>query len=81
MTRLSIAILTGLCLNLTACSKVPSECTELWNKIEKLAKQSGAPEDILKGKRKEFEEEISKMPKAEATKSCKTQLAVFELVN
>ena len=81
MNKSLIVIFIGLCLNLTACNKTPSECDELWEKTAKLAKQNGISEDALKSKKQDFEDQISKMPKGEAAKNCKTQLAVFDLVN
>lgn len=80
MKKLLVIAVSGICLNLVGCSKVPSECNELWDKMEKIAKQSGIPEDALKKQKIEFEDQISKIPRQEAVKSCKTQAAVFELL-
>ncbi|OTG82615.1 hypothetical protein B9T33_03965 [Acinetobacter sp. ANC 5054] len=80
MNKLSIALLTTLCLGLTACSKMPKECEESWEKLESLSKQMGLSEDQIKEQKKQFEEEISKKPKDEAIQICKTQTSFLGLV-
>ena len=38
--------------SLTACSKMPSECQESWNKMEKFGKKLGVPKEELQKRKK-----------------------------
>ncbi|MDM1756539.1 MULTISPECIES: hypothetical protein [Acinetobacter] len=74
--------LTISSLLLSACSsnKMPKECEESWQQIEKMAKTSGIPEEAINNQKKAFEDEVNKMGKEEATKVCKTQTAILGMV-
>ena len=39
MKKTLLLAITSLCIGLTACSKMPSECEKSWKHIEELAKQ------------------------------------------
>ena len=63
----------------TACSKMPSECQESWNKMEKFGKKLGVPKEELQKRKKEFEENIEQMDPKEAIKLCSTQNSILEM--
>ncbi len=69
--------LVGICLSLLACSKLPSECQESWNNIQKLAQESGIPDDAIKAQKKEFELQVHKLNKEQAIQACNAQNSVF----
>ena len=47
--------------SLTACSKMPSECQESWNKMEKFGKKLGVSKEELHQRKTEFEDNIKQM--------------------
>lgn len=65
--------------SLTACSKMPSECQESWNKMEKFGKKLGVPKEELQKRKKEFEENIEQIDSKEAIKLCSTQNSILEM--
>lgn len=67
-------------LSLTACSQMPKACVESWDKMEKLAKQMGLPEEQLKEQKKKFEEDVKAMNNEEAARMCSTQNSLLGLV-
>lgn len=72
--------LFGLCLSLTACSKLPAECEEAWTKIETIAQDSGIPADAIKTHKKEFEEQIQSMSNAQAIQTCTAQSSALGFI-
>lgn len=80
MNKYALCALLGMGMTLTACSQMPSECEESWDKIEKMAKESGIPDDALKSQKKEFEAQIKSMSKDQAIESCKTQNSFLGLI-
>ncbi|MDQ9020287.1 hypothetical protein RFI02_04115 [Acinetobacter sichuanensis] len=74
--------LTAISIILSGCSsnKMPKECEESWQYIEKMAKTSGISEEAIKNQKKAFEDEVNKMSKEEATEVCKTQTAILGMV-
>lgn len=74
------ATLIALSLSLAACSQVPSECQDAWNSIEKMAKDSGIPEDAIKAQKKQFDDQIKQLGKAQAIEACKAQNAMFGVI-
>ncbi|AYA05014.1 hypothetical protein BEN74_18935 [Acinetobacter sp. WCHAc010034] len=64
---------------LSACSQVPKECTESWEKMEKLSKKMGMPDDQIKIHKKEFEDNIKGLSKEEAIKACTMQSAFLNM--
>ncbi|MDY6510924.1 hypothetical protein SKM62_00545 [Acinetobacter faecalis] len=46
--------------SLTACSKMPSECQESWNKMEKFGKKLGVPKEELQKRKKNLKKILSK---------------------
>lgn len=75
-TKISLTLIS-LCLVLTACNKIPSQCQDSWNSIEKLAKESGIPDDALKVQKKEFEAQVQQLSKEQAIQTCNAQNSVF----
>lgn len=75
-----LIVVTTLCFTLTGCDQTPKSCNELWSKIEQIGKQSGIPENAIKSKKNEFDQEIAKLSKDEANQNCQTQLSVLELI-
>lgn len=75
-SKISLSLI-GLSLALSACSKIPSECQDAWNSIEKMAKESGIPEDALKAQKKEFEAQLQQLSKEQAIQACNAQNSVF----
>ncbi|WP_163124016.1 hypothetical protein [Acinetobacter portensis] len=65
--------------SLTACSKMPSECQESWNKMEKFGKKLGVPKEELAQRKTDFEEKISQMDPKTATQLCASQNSILEL--
>lgn len=65
---------------ISACSDMPKECEESWKHMEKIAKQSGIPEDALKEQKNAFEEQIKSLPKDEAIQTCKAQSSILSMV-
>ena len=80
MNKLSISLLTTLCLALTACSNMPKECEESWQKLESLSKQMGLSEEQIKEQKKQFEEGIKQQSEEDAIQICKTQSSFLGLV-
>ncbi|OTG82953.1 hypothetical protein [Acinetobacter sp. ANC 4648] len=80
MKKLLLLTISSLCLGLTACSNMPKECEQSWKHMEDLAKQSGIPADAIKAQKKQFEEQIKKMPKDQAIQACQAQNSVFGTV-
>ena len=60
---------------------MPKACVESWEKMEKLAKQMGLPEEQLKEQKKKFEEDVKAMNTEEATRMCSTQNSLLGLVD
>ena len=79
MKALFLSSAAAILLTLIACSQMPKECNESWEKIESLAKQMGLSEDQIKTQKKEFETNIKNMNKDEAVKSCQMQSAFLGL--
>ena len=80
MQKSTLMLILGMSFGLTACGGLPSECADVWDKIAKVAKDSGIPEDAIKNQKKEFEEQIAKLPKEDAIRTCKTQSSVLDLI-
>lgn len=70
----------SLGLLISACGGLPSECQEAWTSIEKLAKDSGIPEESLKARKKEFEAQIKALPRDQAIETCKAQNSVLGFI-
>lgn len=70
---------TAIILTLSACSQVPKECTESWEKMEMLSKKIGMTEDQIKAHKKEFEDGIKGLSKEEAIQACKMQSAFLNM--
>lgn len=66
-------------VSLTACSKMPSECQESWNKMEKFGKKLGVSKEELQKRKHEFEDNIKQMDPKEAVKLCSTQNAILQM--
>lgn len=75
-TKISLSLI-ALCIALSACSKIPSECQDSWNNIEKLAKESGIPDDAIKAQKKEFEAQVQQLSKEQAIQTCNAQNSVL----
>ena len=58
MKKTSLSCLALLSLSLTACSPMPKECAETWEKMETLAKSMGISDEQLKQQKKQFENEV-----------------------
>lgn len=80
MKKISLLALLSSCILLSACSKMPSECEESWKHVEKLAKESGIPDDAIKVQKKEFEKQIEKLPKQQAIETCAAQSSAFGFI-
>ena len=65
--------------SLTACSKMPSECQESWNKMEKFGKKLGVSKEELHQRKTEFEDNIKQMDPKEAVQLCSTQNSILEM--
>lgn len=66
-------------LSLTACSKMPSECEESWDKMAEFGKSMGVSKEEIKQKKQEFENSISQMDVKEAKKLCESQKEFLNL--
>lgn len=79
MKTLILLIMGITLISLTACSKMPSECQESWNKMEKFGKKLGVPKEELQKHKHEFEANIKQMDVKEAVKLCSTQNSILEM--
>ena len=79
MKILSTCGVIGLGLVLSACSQMPSECEESWDKMEKFAISSGIPKDAVKQQKEAFINEIKALSKEEAVQTCKMQSAFLDM--
>lgn len=73
MKKTSLSCLALLSLSLTACSPMPKECAETWEKVESFAKNMGISDEQLKQQKKQFENEVKQMKSEEAVKICRMQ--------
>ena len=73
MKKTSLSCLALLSLSFTACSPMPKECAETWEKMETLAKSMGVSDEQLKQQKKQFENEVKQMKSEEAVKICTMQ--------
>lgn len=80
MNHLTLALMTTLCFGLSACSNMPKECQESWEKLESFSKQMGLSEEQIKQQKVQFEEGIKKHSKEEAIQICQTQSNFLGLV-
>lgn len=80
MKKISLLALFSSSILLGACSKLPAECEASWLHIEKLAKESGIPDDAIKAQKKEFETQIEKLSKQQAIETCVAQSSAFGLI-
>jgi hypothetical protein len=78
MKNLAVGITVCL-ISLTGCSKIPTECQESWNKVEKFGKQIGLSDSDLKIKKKEFEDSILQMDPKQAAQICESQNSFLQL--
>lgn len=78
--HLLVLILTSG-LILSACSQMPSECESSWEKIEKMAIDSGIPKDAMKAQKDEFVAQIKGMSKEQAIETCKMQNSFLDLAD
>lgn len=78
MKKYSILAVLGLGITLNACSQIPSECDEVWDKMEKLAESSGMPKEAVKAQKEQFDAQIKSLPKDDAAQTCKAQLEFLE---
>lgn len=76
----NLAVIIFLLFGISACSKIPKECEDTWDKIEEIAKSSGVPPEALSTQKKQFEEQVQAMEKNQAIESCKAQSSVFDLI-
>ncbi|MBU3847165.1 MAG: hypothetical protein H9855_09365 [Candidatus Acinetobacter avistercoris] len=79
MKKVIIMTVIGMSTLLIACDQIPTECQTTWGNIEKLAKESGIPEDALKKQKIQFDESIKQLSKEEAVQSCTAQNKAFQL--
>lgn len=80
MKKLMFTSLSIACLALSGCSKMPKECDQAWDKLEKLASEMGIPEEQLKTQKEQFEKEIKAMDREQATEQCKMQNSIMGMV-
>lgn len=73
MKKTSLSFLALLSLSFTACSPMPKECSDTWEKMETLAKSMGISDEQLKQQKKQFENEVKQMKSEEAIKICTMQ--------
>lgn len=77
MKSITLGLSAIFFLSLSACSELPKECEESWSNIEKLAKESGIPQEAINNQKKEFEKQIEAMSKDSAIEACKAQNSIF----
>lgn len=80
MKKLTLLCLSICMLSFTACSKMPKECNDAWNKLEKFGKDMGVPEDQLKVQKEQFEKEVKAMKVDEAAQQCSMQNSLMGMV-
>ena len=80
MNKLTICLIACCILSLSACSQIPKECEESWDKLEALSKQMGLNEEQIKEQTKQFEDSIKKQSKEQAIQMCQTQSTFLGLV-
>ena len=80
MKKMIFSTLSIVVLALSGCSKMPKECNDAWDKLEKLASQMGIPEEQLKTQKEQFEKEIQAMDREQATEQCKMQNSIMGMV-
>lgn len=73
MKKTSLSCLALLSLSFTACSPMPKEYADTWEKMETLAKSMGISDEQLKQQKKQFENEVKQMKSEEAVKICTMQ--------
>ncbi|WP_168417407.1 hypothetical protein [Acinetobacter towneri] len=73
MKKTKLACLVLISLSFSACSPMPKECAETWEKMENFAKKMGISDEQLKQQKKQFEDEIKNMKADEAAKICSMQ--------
>ena len=73
MKKTSLSCHALLSLSFTACSPMPKECSDTWEKMETLAKSMGISDEQLKQQKKQFENEVKQMKSEEAVKICTMQ--------
>jgi starvation-inducible outer membrane lipoprotein len=77
----SVWILLGsLSFMLAGCQRLPKECDNYWNSIEKISKQMQMSELQIKTRKQQFEEQVTAMNKQEATEYCSRQSAFLNLM-
>lgn len=79
MKKLTLFNMGIILASLTACSKMPSECQESWNKMEKFGIQLGVSKEELHQRKIEFEDKIKQMDPKEAIQLCSTQNSILEM--
>lgn len=80
MNKTLLLSLSSLCVTLSACSKMPSECEKSWQQMESIAHQSGIPDEAIKNQKKAFEDQIKNMPKDQAIESCNAQSSILSKI-
>lgn len=80
ISKNTMMILPFTCLILSACSQMPKECEESWNKIEKLAIESGIPKDAVQQQKQDFEKQIEALSKEQAIETCNAQSSILGMV-
>lgn len=73
MKKTKLAYLVLISLSVSACSPMPKECAETWEKMESFAKNMGISDEQLKQQKKQFENEVKQMKSEEAVKICRMQ--------
>ncbi len=73
MKKTNLSCLALLSMSLSACSPMPKECAETWEKMESFAKSMGISDEQLKQQKKQFENEVKQMKSEEAVKICRMQ--------
>ena len=80
MKKIQLVSIIALGTFLTACGGLPKECEKSWKQMEEIAKTSGIPEEALKEQKKAFDEEIKKLSKEDAIKTCEAQSSIFGMI-
>ncbi|MBI1452520.1 MULTISPECIES: hypothetical protein [Acinetobacter] len=77
----SLLILLGsLSFIVAGCQRLPEECQNYWNNIEKISKQMHMSELQIKTRKQEFVEQVTAMNKQEATEYCSRQSSFLNLM-
>ena len=80
MKKLTLLCISLCMLSLTACSKMPKECNEAWDKLEKFGKQMGVPEEQLKVQKEQFEKDVKALKTEVAVEQCSAQNSLMGMV-